>query len=319
MKPIGGFFELELPQCGTAYHKNAIPLSTGRACLNLIIQETIPKKIYIPYYTCDVLLDPIIINHIPFEYYEINSDLEPKYPVTLGQNEYFLYINYFGIKTRTANALFKKYKNNYILDNTHAFFEKDYIDIWAFNSARKFFGVPDGAYLYSPYPIKKRFKKNSVVQYDHLINRLLGKQKLAYRQFLQSEKLLTAYVYAMSEISEKILRCLNYSYTAKTRKENFNYLHEQLKQFNQLKIDSPDKCVPYCYPFLPKHKLRKEIFYNEAIYIPELWKRTKRTRTDHFQFEKDFAKSLLPLPIDQRYSKNELNRMVNLISNLLSV
>lgn len=318
MKPIGGFFELELPQRGNAYHKNAVPLSTGRACLNLIIQETGPKKIYIPYYTCDVLLDPIIINHIPFEYYEINSDLEPKHPITLGQNEYFLYINYFGIKTRTAEALFKQHKNNYVLDNTHAFFENDYVDTWAFNSARKFFGVPDGAYLYSPYPIKKRFKKIPLVQYDHLINRLLGKQKVAYRQFLRSEERLTSDLHAMSEISERILSCIDYSHVAKTRKENFNFLHKHLRTFNQLKIKSLGTDVPLIYPFLPDRIINKNVFHDQAIYIPTLWKRARMLKDKGFKFERDLAKRLLPLPVDHRYGPDDLSRMVDLILSLLN-
>jgi hypothetical protein len=45
MKPIGGFFELELPQRGKVYHKNAIPLSTD-VPVEFDHSETRPKKIY---------------------------------------------------------------------------------------------------------------------------------------------------------------------------------------------------------------------------------------------------------------------------------
>ena len=76
MKPIGGFFEFEFSQGGTLYHQGAIPLSTGRACLNLIIQETKPKKIHVPFYVCDALLKPIIANHIPFEPVNVGEFLE---------------------------------------------------------------------------------------------------------------------------------------------------------------------------------------------------------------------------------------------------
>ena len=35
MKPIGGFFELKLPESKGSYHPIAINLCTGQACLNL--------------------------------------------------------------------------------------------------------------------------------------------------------------------------------------------------------------------------------------------------------------------------------------------
>ena len=57
MEPIGGYFSLELPHYGE-YHKDAIRLNTGRNCLEYILRVRNYKKVYIPYYTCDVVLEP---------------------------------------------------------------------------------------------------------------------------------------------------------------------------------------------------------------------------------------------------------------------
>ncbi len=48
MKPIGGFFELELPTGNNLFHKNAYPFSTGLACLNFIIQKVKPLTLCHP-------------------------------------------------------------------------------------------------------------------------------------------------------------------------------------------------------------------------------------------------------------------------------
>ena len=59
MKAIGGYFELEL-QKNEEYHKDALSLNTGRNALEYILKANAYKKIYIPYFTCDVLLQPIL-------------------------------------------------------------------------------------------------------------------------------------------------------------------------------------------------------------------------------------------------------------------
>src|SRR5215207_9768310 len=109
MKPIGGFFELELPAFVSTYHPDAIALSTGRACLRLMIQHLAISKCYVPYYTCEAVYHPFQYENIPFEYYEINGSMDPKSYPSLGEGEYFLYINYFGVKSATVEELIKRY------------------------------------------------------------------------------------------------------------------------------------------------------------------------------------------------------------------
>ena len=121
MRKIGGFFELEISTRDNLFHKNALPISTGRACLNLILHKLKPIKVFIPYYTCDAVLEPLIINKIEFEYYSLNENLEPA-EIKLKQDEYILYINYFGIKKRVVQALIKKYGKRLIVDDTQGFF-----------------------------------------------------------------------------------------------------------------------------------------------------------------------------------------------------
>lgn len=55
MKPIGGYFELELRQ-GEHYHKDAIRLNSARNCFEYILLARKYKKVFLPYYTCEVLL-----------------------------------------------------------------------------------------------------------------------------------------------------------------------------------------------------------------------------------------------------------------------
>ena len=76
MNAIGGYFELELRK-GEHYHKNAIRLNTARNCFEYVLRSRSYDKVYIPYYTCEVMLEPIQKLGIDYEFYHINELLEP--------------------------------------------------------------------------------------------------------------------------------------------------------------------------------------------------------------------------------------------------
>ena len=97
MDAIGGYFELELRK-GEHYHKNALRLNTARNCFEYILLARKYKKVYIPYYTCEVMLQPLHKYHIGYEFYSIDMNLEPQDLISLNDNEAFLYTNYFGLK-----------------------------------------------------------------------------------------------------------------------------------------------------------------------------------------------------------------------------
>ena len=148
MKPVGGYFELELRK-GEHYHKKALRLNTARNCFEYVLRSRGWKKVYIPYYTCEVMLEPIKKMGINHEFYHINEFFEPVSFPKLAETEAFLYTNYFGLKQSCVELLAKQFGNHLIVDNAQAFFAEPIEGIDTFYSARKFFGVADGAYLYT--------------------------------------------------------------------------------------------------------------------------------------------------------------------------
>ena len=94
---IGGYFGLEL-RSGEHYHKNAIRLNTARNCFEYVLRARGYRKVYIPYYTCDVMLEPLKKLHVEYEFYPIDINLEPKNDIVLNEGEAFLYTNYYGLK-----------------------------------------------------------------------------------------------------------------------------------------------------------------------------------------------------------------------------
>lgn len=88
MEAIGGYFELELRK-GEHYHQDALRLNTARNCFEYILLARKYTKVYIPYYTCEVMLQPLHKLHIAYEFYHINESLEPVEIIQLGKSEAF--------------------------------------------------------------------------------------------------------------------------------------------------------------------------------------------------------------------------------------
>ena len=108
MKSIGGYFCLELAT-GEHYHKNAIRLQTSRNCFEYVLLGKKYKKVHIPYYTWEVMLEPLKRNNIEYQFYHVNELLEPLNTIDLSAKEAFLYTNYFGIKDKAVEHLTKIY------------------------------------------------------------------------------------------------------------------------------------------------------------------------------------------------------------------
>lgn len=297
------------------------PDSGARACLSLIVKKLRPRRVFVPFYTCNSLLEPLIDNKVEFNFYNLTAALEIENPPALQAREFLIYINYFGLKESYVSALLSKYGQQLIVDNTQSFFSRSYEDgVCSFNSARKFFGVPDGGYLYALFKIKSKIPRNTEISYAHLINRILGKQKQSYEEFLANERGFDSTVKGISLLSERILNNLDYESVANTRRENFSLYHDAFKKINRLRIDFSEYRVPFCYPLLLGEPIDKPILYQQNIFVSTLWtdviSRAVEGKND-FSFERQFTENLSSLPIDHRYDSTDCERVINAIKKLL--
>ncbi len=323
MRPIGGYFELQLLPGSSVFHSApAIALKSGRASISLLLRHKQPEHVWLPYYTCDALLEPLKKNHIKFSFYEIDNNFEIAGNIPeISPKECIIYINFFGLKNVYSEYLESKHKENLWLDHTQAFFYKPVnIKSFHFNSARKFFGVPDGSYLYGPDIWDsinvQALPRNNEYKIEHLILRYQGKVAEGHKIFKENESLSGHGIARMSQISESILSHVNYNESSSKRKTNYNILHDALGKTNQLPEEiagNPNNTVPICYPYLPPHPIEKEYFWENSIFVPTFWQECIKRSSSGYYFEKMLSNILLPLPIDQRYGEPEMNRIIELI------
>lgn len=315
MKAIGGYFELELKKSG-AFHKDALCLNTGRNALEYILKMSEYKKIYIPYFTCKVLMQPIIKLELKFEYYSIDEKLEPLFDFSkIRKEECFLYTNYFGLKDSFVKQLSKKC-NNIIIDNAQSFYSKPIDDVDTFYSPRKFFGLPDGGYLYTSKKNENNLDQDlSYERFDHLLRRIDVSPEEGGKYFsLNDEKLNNLPILKMSNLTKRMLESIDYNSIAKKRIDNYLFLDEKLRKLNKLKIEFDENQVPMVYPFWLNRDLRKKLI-DKKIYTGVYWPNVKEwTRPNALEYK--LTEEVTCLPIDQRYDLKDMELIVNMIFNV---
>lgn len=312
MEPIGGYFSLELPLY-EEYHKEAIRLNTGRNCLEYILRARGYKKVYIPYYTCDVVLEPFRKLGVPYEYYHIDIHFEICGTFTLKEGEALLYTNYYGLKQRYVEQLAAKVGNRLIMDNTQAFYAKPVEGIDTFYTCRKFFGVPDGAYLYTDKLLEDKLEQD--MSYERMLSltkRIDHSPEAGYQDFRHTSKALAGQpIKRMSKLTHRMMQGIDYEAVALRRRANYQLLHEALGKDNNLELPLED-AVPMVYPYLvPVNGLREKLIENKifvARYWPNVLECSSKDEIDYL-----LAYQMQPLPIDQRYSKAEMNCIINKI------
>lgn len=312
MKEIGGYFGLEL-NSNKEYHSSAIKLNTGRNALEYILLVNQPNRVYLPIYTCEVIIEPLKRCGIKYSFYKIDHNLEPIFDFNeLTDCDLFLYTNYFGLKDDFISELSKK-TNKLIIDNAQSFFSFPVRNVDTFYSPRKFFGVPDGGYLYSTSRIDREIMTdNSLDRFEHLLLRISSGAKSGYSQFQENEdSLRNQPIKMMSNLTQSVLDSIDYLEVSKTRKENYTFFENHFSDMNELKIKWNKSQTPMIYPLLLNKSTCKELFLDKDIFIAKYWPNIIDWAEED-DFELYLYKNLYALPIDQRYSSKDLMRIVSL-------
>jgi hypothetical protein len=316
MSPIGGFFELESFRT-EEYYPGLTRLNTSRNAFEYILRAKKYKKAWLPYYTCDVMLEPIQKLGIEHEFYPIDEKLNPEFHGRLNSEDCIVYNNYFGIKGKTAKELAKIYPN-LIIDNAQAFFTPPIKGVDTIYSIRKFFGLPDGGLLQTDAKLSIPLEQDvSYERMQHLLKRIdLGPEK-SYPLFVSTDKSLENNpIRKMSLLTEQLMGNINFKRAKKIREENFAFLHKNLGKSNHLSIDTSDLNGPMVYPFLLYKDGLREYLIKQKIFVAKYWPNTFDWCSEDM-IEYKLAKYLVPLPIDQRYGFSEMKHILNTITSFI--
>lgn len=306
MNEIGGYLQFERYN-NKQYYPKLIAVNTARNALIYAVRVLNIQKIYIPYFLCESIRNVCDREKIQYEEYHISEDFNPIFEKRLKMGEYIYIVNYYGqLNNRYIKILQRKY-TNIIIDNVQSFYQKPVKGIPTIYSCRKYFGVPDGAYI----SIKEEIELGQDISFNrmkHILGRFEGLATTYYSDFKQNDKLFTNLpLLKMSKITSNLLGVIDYNYIFSRRNRNWLFLHKKLKQYNNLKIHFQKG--PFMYPFYHVNGIDiKKKLALKNIYIPTLWPSVQTL--SNCGMEKDYAENILPLPVDQRYTTTDMEYLV---------
>lgn len=304
MKEIGGYIELD-NYSGKMIHEKGIKLNCGRNALAYLLKAKKIKKLLMPKFMCDSNDRVLADNGVKVDLYSIGLDFKPQ-KIERKQDEWLYIVNYYG---QLSNEYIKSLGERVIVDNAQAYFQEPVDGIDTLYSCRKFFGVADGAILYTDKIVHNLQRDESFERMHFLLGRYERSASEFYPEYVENNHFFqNEPIKQMSKLTENLLHGIDYDLVMKRRTENFGYLHTKLKDVNKLNL-----CVPrgaFMYPLYLENgfTIRKKL-QRMKIFIPTLWPAVFK-RCQENELEYDMAKNILPIPVDQRYVIEDMEYIV---------
>lgn len=314
MKEIGGYIELDsyhLPM----RHEGAIALNCGRNCLAYLFKSREIKKLKVPYFICNSIISVCEREKIEKDYYHIGMDFKPTEDLKLETDEWLYLVNFYGqLSNEDIRSYVEKY-NRVIVDQANGYFEDPISGVDTFYTCRKWFGVPDGAFLYTDLTLSTLFPQDE--SYDRmrfLLGRFERTASEFYGEYIENNRtFIHEPIKRMSKLTENLLHGINYRDVENRRKDNFTFLAQNLNSINRLQL----KPSTFMYPLMVENgtEARKKL-QKKKIYIPVLWPMVFEM-TSQSDLEYKLAADILPLPIDQRYGLKEMEHLLDEVFEVL--
>ena len=317
MKEYGGYIELETFQ-GTMLHDDAIALNCGRGALEYLCEVKKIKKLYLPYFLCSSVSNLCEKVKVGYNYYHINEKFEPIFQQELGDGEWLYIVNFYGQLDNDNLSTWKQKYDRIIVDNAQSYYQMPVEGIDTLYTCRKYFGVADGAFLYTDkqlnidIPLDESFERM-----HYLLGRYERSANEFYSEYVANNKLFASEpMKRMSRLTDNLLRGIDYEAVAQKRQRNFDFLDAELRDINELKLKSIFGA--FMYPLLISNgAVMRKLLQKEKIYIPTLWPNVLEECPQN-SLEYHYAADILPIPVDQRYRIEDMQFLVEVIKRVLS-
>ncbi len=311
---IGGYFELEYFP-GALPHNGALTLSSGRASLTYLIEQRKIQKLLLPDFICDVVEKVCRSYSVALRRYAIGTDLRPP-ELQPEDGEWVYLVNYYGQLTNEEISRYTGKYKHVIIDNAQAFFVPAVPGADTLYTCRKFFGVPDGAFLYTDAPARRLDRDESWTRMGFVLGRYERGAGEFYAEASRNNEMLSEEPKAMSALTENLLRAVDFDAVSVKRTDNFRMLHEALGGENLLNVRMTEG--PYAYPLMLSEGERiRQALIGKKIYVAQLWPNVLQSSTKDTAASR-LTRQILPLPCDQRYGPEEMRFIIEAVRDCLS-
>lgn len=306
-KEIGGYIEFERFE-GSRYHDAAIPLNCGRGCISYLVESRNISSVWLPRFICSSVPERFKHHGVQVFYYDIDEVFNPVWDeIGIDDSAFFYLVDYYGqLSDEIIWHAQTLSSGKTIVDESQGFFESPCESVDTLYTARKFFGVSDGAYLYTDSRVERVLARDeSHDRMRYLMGRLERSASEFYSESKSNNRIFDDEpAKLMSKTTMSLLAAVDYDYVRNRRESNYAFLEESLEDINELSIHMPRG--PFAYPLLVSDgRSARKALADRRIYIPTLWPDIlEEVEEGHVAYR--YARDILPLPVDQRYDKVDM-------------
>ena len=278
------------------------------------------KAIWLPIYQCDSVRDALNSVGADIHYYHIDNEFNP-IDLPKDTEDSVLFANYYGIMSHERMSNLASNYKNAIIDNCQAFFCKPVEDAMNVYSCRKFIGVPDGAYVIGPNAqagVENYPQCYSSDTATFLFSRIeYGCEGKGYEmRKLNEDRIDLEGVMKMSKLTRAILDGTDYNEIQLIRRFNFRYAHMLLADINKIDplIYYDDNTIPMVYPLVVEDDTLLQKLQDAKHFQGHWWSYIcEEQPSDSFEYW--LSRYVIPITIDQRYNKNHIDYLANIIKS----
>lgn len=315
---MGGFFGTETTQGGHglpyAEGECCAYVSSGRAALECLLRSMPrPRRVLVPRFCCDTVLQPMQRLGLPVVRYGVDDALRPLPPQDAGAEDLLLLVDYFGLTGGHVLQAAARHPGPVVVDATTALYAHPLPGVPTFYSLRKFGGVADGGIACAPFPVHLPAAQDDSSERARFL-RLRTEQgaQAALPASEAAEASLSAPARRMSHLTRRMAAGVHWEEAAARRMRNYTALHRALQCINRLELPEPAPCAPFCYPLVSGIPGLRDALIEAGVALPLFWPEVIAA-TDADAPENRLARTLLPLPLDQRYTESDMEYLARLI------
>lgn len=297
--------------------------SNARSALYALTQVCQLRRIWLPSFICDTVLQPFEKASLVFNFYPVNSTLDADFSeVSIAEGDAVLLISYFGVPI--ADSLYEWLKEKgvcVIEDLSQAVYSSpNKCADFSVYSLRKFFAVPDGGIVVSngeeinwPYTSSADrvdlLRRIEAISDRSLFDAGLSNSKAWVSGVQKSEAALVANLFPMSLFTRaQVAGSIDFENDRTQRIKNFDYLLSELPDISL--IQDRKGGVPLGFPIVLSNRdeVRKVLFEQE-IYPPIHWNIEGVVPSGYTESHK-LSSQIMTIPCDGHYDLEDLRRVV---------
>ena len=341
---LGGMFGLELFESNISLKAKELPLflsgrqrllATARSAVKLLVRALRPATVWLPSYICRVVIDAAREAGVRIRFYAVDDSLkipDSDWLAEIHAGDLVVFADYFGFDTWSSHGVEARARGARVVEDAcQAMLNRDFSphSDYIIFSPRKFIGIPDGGILLTgkntelpgadfPAPPAQWLLDTTRASILRSEFDRYGGERSWFKMFQSTEAHGPMEPCRMSDLSTAILRIVDWPTIKRRRRRNYEFLVSELGEL-AIFPNLPRYVVPLGFPIRVRNRDRvRRALFNVRIYPAVHWEIVDLVPAEFLSSHR-LASEIMTLPSDQRYSREDMKRMVSKFKRYLSL